>query len=253
MNVLIIEDEPLAAERIIGLLESYDKDVNVVGVAESITQALDLLDKSTPDLILSDIELSDGLSFKIFESKKVVCPIIFTTAYEAYALRAFKLNSIDYLLKPINKDELSKALDSVALNKKEDKTESIDPSLLRQVADLLQKKYKTRFMVRLNDKLIPILAADIQFFKSEHKVTWAHLTNGKKYPLDETMDQTESFIDPHQFFRVNRSFIINIVAIDQLISFSNSRYKIVLKKSIEEDIIVARDRVGSLKSWLADN
>ncbi len=254
MKLYLIEDEPLAMERIELLLEDYNTHpFEIVGRAESVVEAVAFLSENQPDLLLCDIQLADGLSFTIFEKTKVSCPVIFTTAFEEYALKAFKLNSIDYLLKPIQKTELFAALDQFhSQQKPASPSVEINQALFAEVANLLQNKFKTRYMVKLNDRIIPVAVSDIRYVKSEHKITWAFTHTGKKYPLDETMDQVESFIDPQRFFRVNRAYLISIEAIEQLIMYSNSRYKVILKNGDPNDeIIVSRDRVGRLKKWLS--
>ena len=251
-NIILIEDEPLAAERLRDLVLAYPNGTpKIIDFAESIEEAVEAIKKQAPDLLLCDIQLADGLSFNIWSQTEVNCPVIFTTAYEEYALRAFKLNSIDYLLKPIVPKELYAAIDKFLDTKKN--TNPVTPELIAQVAAAIrQPSYRDRYMSQVNDKLTPIAVSQINFFQSAKKITWAINQDGRRFPLDPTLGDIESEVDPRQFFRINRAFIVKNSAVKQLIAYSNSRYRVDLAGYKDKDpVIVARDRVGKFKEWLS--
>ncbi len=254
IRAIIIEDEPLAAERLKDILEEITlAKIEVIGIIESVADAVEEIPVLNPELLFADIRLADGLSFGIFSQIKISCPVIFTTAYEEYALKAFKLNSIDYLLKPIQKTDLEVAIEKY-LEKQTSSNPYLDPDVIAKVAAAIQKPtYRNRFVAQINDRIIPIATDDILYFQSSEKITWVITNNGKKYPLDFTLGALEPIIDPQIFFRVNRAFIVNHKAVKQLIAYSNSRYKIDLEGYAgEEVVIVARDRVGRFKEWLGN-
>ena len=277
LRVAIIEDEPLAADRLRKLLGDYpDCEIEVVGEAESIAEAIELLPTWTLDLLLCDIRLGDGLSFNIWDHVAVDCPTIFTTAYEEYALRAFKVNSIDYLLKPIEPSELYATLTrfvesessrkqsrSVGTNSDatatgvsgstSDAQAGLTPEVIAQVvAAMREPRYQQRFMSKVGDRLVPLATTDIAYFKSIDRITWAYRFDGSRLPVGETLDQVEQRVDPSVFARLNRAVIAQAASIEQLTAYSNSRYRAQLKGDTSHDpVIVARDRVASLKKWLA--
>lgn len=251
-KIILIEDEPLAAERLRDLVLAYPNGApEIIDFSESIEEAVEAINKEQPDLLLCDIQLADGLSFNIWSQVDVRCPVIFTTAYEAYALRAFKLNSIDYLLKPINPEELYAALDKFLDTQKTNNP--ITPELIAQVAAAIrQPSYRDRYMSQVNDKLTPIAVSQINFFQSAERITWAINQDGRRFPLDPTLADIESEIDPRQFFRINRAFIVKNSAVKQLVAYSNSRYRVDLEGYKDKElVIVARDRVGKFKEWLS--
>ena len=254
-KIILIEDEPLAAERLRDLVLAYPNGTpEIIDFSESIEEAVAAIQKEQPDLLLCDIQLADGLSFNIWSQTEVNCPVIFTTAYEEYALRAFKLNSIDYLLKPIQTDELYTALDKFLATKKTSTAANpVTAELIAQVAAAIrQPTYRDRYMSQVNDKLTPIAVSQINFFQSAEKITWAINQEGRRFPLDPTLGDIESEVDPRQFFRINRAFIVKNSAVKQLIAYSNSRYRIDLVGYKDSDpVIVARDRVGKFKEWLS--
>lgn len=251
-KIILIEDEPLAAERLRDLVLAYPNGApDIIDFSESIEEAVEAIHKEQPDLLLCDIQLADGLSFNIWSQVDVRCPVIFTTAYEEYALRAFKLNSIDYLLKPINPEELYAALDKFLDTQKT--SNPITPELIAQVAAAIrQPSYRDRYMSQVNDKLTPIAVSQINFFQSAEKITWAINQAGRRFPLDPTLADIEAEVDPRQFFRINRAFIVKNSAVKQLVAYSNSRYSVVLEGYKDsEPVIVSRDRVGKFKEWLS--
>ncbi|MCW5910649.1 MAG: response regulator transcription factor [Cyclobacteriaceae bacterium] len=250
MNVLIIEDEPQAATLLTSLIKELQPDWNVLASLDSVKQSAEWLRKNTCDLILMDIQLADGLSFEVFEKAEVKTPVIFTTAYNEYALKAFKVNSIDYLLKPVDKDELKAALKKYTtlagnLAMPDKMLESISYAM-----HMLTKKYKERFIIKVGEHLKSVEVGEILFFFSLEKTTFAQTADGRKHILDFTLDQLDGLLDPDWFFRINRKYIVAVAAIKDMISYTNSRLKLVLKTSDDDDVIVARERVQDFKNWL---
>lgn len=250
MNILIIEDEKPSARRLQRMLDrlGLQTDTMLHSVEESIVWFQNNLH---PDLIFLDIQLSDGLSFEIFEVVTIKSAIIFTTAYDAYALQAFKLNSIDYLLKPIDAGELAKALDKFKEHQFKEQQVTLD---LKAIKNLLinssEPDYKKRFSVKVGQHLKLITIEDIECFYSENKGTYLHTIEGRNYLLDITLEQLESELNPDMFFRVNRKFYVNIHAIKDMVSYTNSRLQVKLQNYKEQDVIVARERVKEFKNWL---
>mgnify|MGYP000020582971 CR=1 FL=1 len=249
MKALIIEDEPLAAERLTAMLQRQEASVEIISGIDSVKSAVRWFrDNSEPDLVFLDIQLADGISFEIFEHVKISAPIIFTTAYDEYAIKAFKVNSIDYLLKPINSKELEGALN---------KFKSIEkPQLgglnLSDLARYLQSEnnYKKRFVVKMGEHLKTVETENISVFFSQEKVTYLITGEGKKFYLDYTLDELIGLLDPAQFFRINRKYIVNVKAITDVVTFSSSRLKVDLDAYQAEDVTVSRDRVKAFRDWL---
>jgi DNA-binding LytR/AlgR family response regulator len=251
MKILIIEDEPQAAERLASLVKSLKPAAEIVGQLDSIKRSVVWLqEQPKPDLIFMDIQLADGLSFEIFEKQPVQSPIIFTTAYNEYALKAFKVNSIDYILKPVDKDELSAAFAKydALLSPRTDPGKMMES--ISYAMQMLTRKYKERFVIKVGEHLRAVEVHDILFFFSQEKTTFAQTREGRKHILDFTMDQLEELLNPDRFFRINRKYIIATDSIQDMISHVNSRLKLVLKTSDDDDIIVARERVQEFKDWL---
>ena len=253
MRIIIIEDEQLAAKRLLELILKYDPEIEILGKFDTVEKSVEWFNSNpSPDLIFMDIQLADGLSFEIFEQSIIKSPIIFTTAYDQYAIKAFKVNSIDYLLKPIDFDELSTAIEKFKNIHFEKSTENITPKNLAfdQVLKLLTKEYKTRFVVKVGEHIKSIQVENISCFYSLEKATFLKTTANNNYVLDYSLDQIESLLSPNDFFRVNRKYIINLKEIRDIISYSNSRLKIILNLKNDEDIIVSREKVKSFKAWL---
>jgi two-component system, LytTR family, response regulator LytT len=249
MLVVIVEDEKPAARQLQRKVEKHGLQVSTI--LHSVSQAI-LWFKSNehPDLIFLDIQLSDGLSFEIFEAVQIKSAVIFTTAYDAYALRAFKLNSIDYLLKPIDEDELKAALDKFK-SQKQLSNQKLDLSKMRQL--LLQDvtmAYKQRFTVKTGAFLKVIPVDTIQCFYCENKGVYLYTQDNRSILMDQTLEQVANELDPQCFFQVNRTFIVALNAIKDIVVYTNSRLKITLSKFQEEEIIVSRERVAAFKSWL---
>ncbi len=197
-----------------------------------------------------DIQLADGLSFEIFERVNVTCPVIFTTAYEEYAIRAFKVNSVDYLLKPIAYNELETAFHKFENTFKSQSAPVVTLELLTKVKEMLRKQYKTRFVIKVGEHLKSIPVEDILFFYSMEKATYLCTADFKNYLVDYSLDRISEMVDEQRSFRINRKYILSNQSISDIVFYSNSRLKIKLKKTDEENIIVSRDKVSAFKEWL---
>ncbi|NOX46564.1 MAG: response regulator transcription factor [Chlorobi bacterium] len=250
MNVLIIEDERLAAERLESLIKQYDADINVVGFCDSVSASVKWFNSNpAPDLAFLDIQLADGLSFEIFEQTIVDCPVIFTTAFDEYAIKAFKVNSIDYLLKPIDLEELSAAIEKF---KKTQRPEAVPQQhqVFDKVLQMLSHNYKKRFVIKVGEHIRSIPVENILYFYSYEKATFLHTSDNRNYVIDYPLEQLEDLVDPGLFFRVNRKYMIAMNSFDDIISYSNSRLKVELLHSDDQDVIVAREKVKEFKNWL---
>jgi DNA-binding LytR/AlgR family response regulator len=252
MNILLIEDEPQAAQRLEKLVKKVIPHAIIVSTLDTVKNAIRWFQSMpAPDLIFMDIQLADGISFSIFDQVEVNVPVIFTTAYDEYALKAFKVNSIDYLLKPIDEEGLRAAI------KKYDSLTSartIAPEKMMESINLamhmLSKKYKERFVIKVGEHLKSVEVSEILFFFSLEKTTFAQTRDGRKHILDFTLDQLGELLDPKRFFRINRRYIVAVDAMQDMISYTNSRVKLVLKGSDDDDVVVARERVQEFKDWL---
>ncbi|MGS0524166.1 LytR/AlgR family response regulator transcription factor [Zobellia nedashkovskayae] len=250
MKTIVIEDEKPAARRLSRLLSELD--VEVSEMLHSVEEAVEwFLNNPHPDLIFLDIQLSDGLSFEIFDAVEVKSAIIFTTAYDEYALQAFKLNSIDYLLKPIDDEELEAAVKKYQSFKPEAKSMTLNfDDIKNLLVNPLEREYKKRFTARVGQHLKIINADEVESFYSENKGTYAATADGRNYLLDTTLENLENELEPKTFFRVSRKFYININYIKDIVSYTNSRLQIKLNHFNEQEIIVSRDRVKDFKLWL---
>ncbi|MDA3891666.1 MAG: LytTR family DNA-binding domain-containing protein [Salinivirgaceae bacterium] len=248
MKVLIFEDEPLTGERLVKLLEKYSAEIEVLNIIESVKQGVNWFKSNPkPDLVFMDIQLTDGTSFEIFKEINIDAPIIFTTAYDQYAIQAFKVNSVDYLLKPIDYADLEAAIHK--FEKLSPKPET-DNSIYKVLLNHMLKPHKQRFLVKIGEQLKHINTADIAYFINDEGVVFAFMQNGKRYMLDYTIEQLDKEVDPLAFFRINRKFIVSLPAINQIHRYFNSRLKLKLKPEIDTDIIVSRERVNDFKAWL---
>jgi DNA-binding LytR/AlgR family response regulator len=250
MKLLIIEDEIPAAKRLSKLIKQFRPDAQILEVIDSVDGAVKWLNTfEKPDLLFMDIQLSDGLSFDIFNQFEVQSPVIFTTAYDQYTLKAFKVNSVDYLLKPIDPDELEKAF--LKFDKIYRQPQSYDKSAIENLLKAMtQKEYKSRFVVKTGQQLAYISVDDISYFYSEDGVLCAKTQNGKRHLLDYTLEQLEQVLDPAAFFRVNRKMITRINAIHKISTYFNNRLKLELQPKTDLEVIVSRDRVNDFKKWL---
>jgi DNA-binding LytR/AlgR family response regulator len=251
VNVLIIEDEPLAAQRLETLVVGLLDNVRVVAKIDSVKKSVHWLQKNeTPDLILMDIQLADGISFLIFEQCEVKAPVIFTTAYDEYALKAFKVNSIDYILKPVDQADLANALRKLELLKNIQPSRDVLMQSISQAMSMLTKKYKERFVIKVGEHLKTVEVKNVLYFYSQEKTTFCHTADNRNHILDFTLEQLEALIDPAEYFRVNRKYLVRGDSIRDIIAYTNSRLRLVLKDSQDGDIIVARERVQEFRHWL---
>lgn len=250
MNVIIIEDEKPAARLLQRKLARLDIEAQTM--LHSVEEALEWFSQNPqPDLIFLDIQLSDGLSFEIFEAMPISSAIIFTTAYDEYALRAFKLNSIDYLLKPIDEDDLETAVKKFRARQPKEQPLSLDfEQIKRMLSNPGEKAYKKRFTIKMGQHLKMVNVDDAECFYSENKGTYIHTAENRSYLLENTLEQLENELDPKQFFRVSRKFIVHITAIKDIVVYTNSRLKIILPTYKEDEVIVSRERVNDFREWL---
>ncbi len=252
MNVLVIEDEKPAARRLTRMLEAID--LQVLAQLHSVEEAVNWFKKENhPDLIFLDIQLSDGLSFEIFDVVPVKSAIIFTTAYDEYALQAFKLNSIDYLLKPIDEEELEAAVAKFKAQRPAAKEQTFNFEDIRKLLGVnpIDREYKKRFTVKIGQHLKMVNIEDVMCVYSENKGTYARTRDKRDYLLETTLENLEEELAPDTFFRVSRKFYINIQAIEDIISYTNSRLQLKLQACNDLEIIVSRERVKDFKLWLS--
>ncbi|GCC51049.1 DNA-binding response regulator [Chryseotalea sanaruensis] len=251
MKILIAEDEPLASERLVRLLHLCADDFTILAQTDSVSETVSFLNEGNdPDLLLLDIQLADGKSFSILEQTKTDIPIIFTTAFDEYALKAFKFHSIDYLLKPIQQSELKAALEKFRRTKESKTNASIDILSLKKTLDDLNKKYKYRFVAKAGNKLVFIESTQVAFFYVEGKMVYAVAkTDGKKLLLDSTLDEVENLLDPLLFFRISRKFIVAASAISEV---KGNVANMEVKPSVTTDmeLTVSRERAAQFKQWL---
>ena len=250
MTVIIIEDEKPAARRLNRMLLALGIEAKTM--LHSVEESLNWLQNNKhPDLIFLDIQLSDGLSFEIFEEIEVKSAIIFTTAYDEYALKAFKLNSIDYLLKPLDEDELKFAVDMFKEKHPKQTNIQVDLDAIRKLLiNPVDRKFKKRVTIKIGQHIKIINLDAVECFYSENKSTYIHTLDNRNYLLDNSLEHWQEQLNPEQFFRVNRTFIVHINSIKDIIAYSNSRIKLILNSYIETEIIVSRERVKDFKSWL---
>ena len=250
MNVLIIEDEKPAARRLNRMLAVLG--IEVKQMLHSVEESLNWLQNNKhPDLIFLDIQLSDGLSFEIFEEIELQSAIIFTTAYDEYALKAFKLNSIDYLLKPLDEDELKFAVDMFKDKQPKETNIQVDIDAIRKLLiNPVDRKFKKRLTIKIGQHIKIVNIDAIECFYSENKSTYIHTAENRNYLLDNSLEGWQEELDPEQFFRVNRTFVVYINSIKDIIAYSNSRLKLILNSYNETEIIVSRERVKDFKKWI---
>lgn len=249
MNILIIEDEPASAQRLKKMAAEIDPEVKVLEILDSISSAVEWFrNHVSPDLVLMDIHLADGLSFEIFKETEVGCPVIFTTAYDQYAIQAFKVNSIDYLLKPIKKTELAEAFRK--LERLTSPLSSIDIAKLSAFISAPEKEYLKRLVIRLGQQIKMFEVKDLAYFYIEEKIVFCVNFHGDRYPLDLSLDQLEAQLDPGRFFRINRAFIVSIESISAMITYSKSRIKIKLKPPCDLETITSTERSADFRDWL---
>lgn len=255
MNILIVEDEELAVKKLKKTLLSVDASAVVVGEVDSIQNTITWLrNHPSPDVILMDIELADGQSFEVFNQVQVKSPVIFITSYDEYALKAFKVNSVDYLLKPVQKEDLQAALEKLQQMKKIYTTESSSISiddLVKQLQQKLQnKEYRKRFLVKQGQKLVSVEMEDIAYFFSEGRLNFFKTNDNKKFVVDYTMDELDDMLNPDEYFRINRSFFISVNSVGQIHDYFGNRLLLHLKPESDKEVIVSREKVSDFKNWL---
>lgn len=255
MRILIIEDEKPAVEKLELLLKKYDPRIEILSRISTVEKSVSYLkdNQKDVDLIFLDIQLTDGLSFDIFKSVKVEKPIIFTTAFNEYAIDAFKLNSIDYLLKPLSFDDLSKAMDKIKSMKENLPSDKPQTNIsLDQLAQLISgsnQKYKSRYLVKIGEHIKSIAVEDIYFFYAEGRIVFIITNEKRKFIVDSTLEDLANQLNPNKFFRANRSFIINFDHISDVIVYSTSRLRVKYPFEFEKEIIVSREKVSDFKVW----
>lgn len=252
MKVLILEDEALSAKRASQLLTEFDPSIEVIETLESIEDAVIWLRHNPePDLMLLDIHLSDGLCFNLFERVSVKSPVIFTTAYDQYTLQAFKINSIDYLLKPLDKAELNNALSKYHTLMQDRKSiSSFDIQRIKQTIQSLSKKYKNRFLVKFGDTILFKNINEVAYFYADDKVVYLVTNEGRKYLIDYNLESLEEILDPQLFFRINRKLIVGIDAVQKVKTLLNSRLQVYLKPVFDQDMYVSKEKSPEFKVWL---
>ncbi len=249
MNVLVVENEHPAADKIVRLLKKLDKSIVVMDVIETVEEVINRLQENPqPDLILMDIQLDDGLCFEIFDTVNIDIPVIFTTAYDEYTLRAFKVNSIDYLLKPVDEEALRSALIKFKkLNADKDPFRRD----FRQLIHEFRNQYKSRFLIRIGDKFRSVPAGEISHFHITERSVFLSDFNGRDYGVDYSLDHLQEMLDPRKFFRINRECIVNIDSISLMYSYSSSRLQLTLKDQEQTELfVVSRDKVADFKKWI---
>ncbi|MBK8608942.1 MAG: response regulator transcription factor [Chitinophagaceae bacterium] len=251
LKILIIEDEAPSAKRLLKMIKEIEPDIELMGTLGSVSDAINWFrNNNTPELIFSDIQLSDGLSFEIYREIKLLCPVIFVTAYDQYAIEAFKVNSIDYLLKPIKKAQLEAAVDKFKELKPVVGAPAFDIEKLLQAYSERSNPYRDRIAVRYGDHIKTINAGDIAYFNTEDKVNFLTTHDARRYILDFNLDSVEAIVDPKMFFRINRQFIISINAITEMLAYTKSRVLVKLKPVPKAETVVSTDRSADFKIWL---
>lgn len=251
MTILLVEDEKLAREQLEQMVLELAPDARIAARFDSVARTVAWLrDNPAPDLVFLDIQLADDLSFAIFEQIELRSPVIFTTAFDQYAIRAFKVNSIDYLLKPVDRTELAAALQKF----RENRRAAPPPFDITQLAEALRKpavqQYQERFMVSRGERLLSIPADQVAWFEGEDRYVWLMSVDGKRYPVEYKLSDLEGLLDPRSFFRLNRSFIARFEAIKELVTLSKSRVKVVLSPLPSREVIVSSERTAEFKHWL---
>ena len=247
-RILLIEDELPAAKRLSKLINDTAPDFEIAQVCDSIESSIQYLNTNLqPDLIFLDVQLGDGLSFDIFKQVDITCPVIFTTAYDEYVFRAFELNSIDYLMKPIHQDALAKSIEKF---RKISQTSLSDWKFLSTLVDTEKNTFKQRFLVYVGSNLLSVPTSDAAYFYSIERSTFLVSKTGKTYSLDYSLDKIEGMLSPKEFFRVNRQFLVSLSAIKKILVLSKSRMKVALEPTATEDVFVSNGRAHEFRLWL---
>ena len=248
MKIVIIEDEEPAAERLTKLILELEPTAEVINHIASVDAAVKwLTENAMPDLLIMDINLADGSSFQIFKKIKMTCPIIFATAYDQYAVEAFKVNSIDYILKPVKKEELRTAFDKFRRLKGSAMTDI--NQLISQLTSN-KKEYQKRIIIRYGENIKMVEVKEVSYFYTEDKINYLCTFGNMRFPIDFNLDEVEKLVDPNDFFRINRQFIVSIASIEKMLAWSKSRVKLILKPNMEAETIVSTERSPLFKEWL---
>jgi DNA-binding LytR/AlgR family response regulator len=252
MNVVIIEDEHLIARRITDLLGQIDPGINVLASIDTVKRACEWFSQNEkPDLVFMDIQLADGLSFDIFDLVKIEAPVIFITAYQEYAIKAFKVNSVDYLLKPVSEEDLRLALGKYKRYFTfQDSIPEIGSDLIKSIREMISKPHKSRFMIKVGDHIKSVDVEDILYFYSQQKGTFLHTSDNRNYVIDYTLDKLNELLNPDIFTRINRQYITSHKAIKELITLSGSKLKVRLQDSDDDQVYISRERLSTFKEWL---
>lgn len=254
MRVLIIEDEAPAFRRLQKILEDLNRGIEIIDVIDSVEETVKWLNNhQMPDLIFMDIQLSDGISFEIFDKVKIIKPVIFTTAFDEYMLKAFKVNSIDYLLKPIKPEELEKSLQKYDELSKSTASVPIDLNMLVRQIKLGEQQYKIRFLVKLHEKLISVETSAIAYFTLRMGVVYLVTMQNKRYIMDQSLDDLAQQLDPGQFFRANRQFVIHFEAIAATHKYHKGKLLVEVNPKADEEVIVSAEKAAEFKKWLGDS
>ena len=250
MKILIVEDEPLAVAQLSGLILSLRPSYQIIGVCDTVKSTVNWVEENgLPDLAFLDIQLGDGLSFGVFERVKFTCPVIFTTAFDEYAIQAFKVNSIDYLLKPLQRNDMECALFKFEQHSAKHGM-VFEPEMIEMLKrSINSNQYKKRFLIKIGERLKAVNTSDILYFYSLDKATFAKTNEGKNYLLDQTLEAIEQLVDPACFFRINRKYLVEMNAINDVYSYSNSRLKLKVNHADADDFLVAREKAKAFKSW----
>lgn len=252
MKLLVVEDEQLLARQLIKLVKELRPDAEVTGQTNSIESTVEWLSKNEkPDLILMDIELADGQCFSIFQRADITCPIVFTTAYDEFALKAFTVNSIDYLLKPIKKEDLNRALNKFDLLISEKGNAGV--KILKSFVDkmiLNPRQYRERFLVKQGQKMVSIPIEEIAFFSAKNTLNFIHTKSKQKFVIDYTLDEIEEMVEPNNFFRANRQYIFLNDIITEIHPWFHGKLKIEISLPVEDEIIISREKASSFKEWM---
>ncbi len=249
MKVLIIEDEAPAYRRLEKILLEIDPSIKILEVIDTVEEAVNWFGQNSCDLVLMDIQISDGISFQIFDKIEVKCPVVFTTAFDEYLLRAFKVNSIDYLLKPIKKEDLVRALNKYKRLHGHSMPEADLSAILKKIS-LTEVNYKNRFLVKQGEKMLSIKSQDVVCFHSRHGVVHIVTNSGKTYLSDFTLDDLGSQLDPKNFFRANRQFMVNADYVGTVHKYFKGKLLVELNGFDAEDIVVSTEKASSFKEWL---
>nr|WP_321410229.1 LytTR family DNA-binding domain-containing protein [uncultured Carboxylicivirga sp.] len=251
MKILLVEDEHLAAKRLESMLINLEPDCEIVAVCDSVKQVVKYLSSANqPDIAFFDIQLADGISFEIFNQTEISFPVVFTTAYDHYAVKAFEVNGLDYLLKPIEESHLIRALEKYR-NGQNKLDETVRLALINAAEQIKKNDYKSRYLIKVGEHLKMVETANISFAYSMDKANYIRTIEGRTYNIDQSLEQMEIQLNPELFFRISRKFLVNINSISDMLGYGSSRLKLkMIGMESNEEIIVSRDKVKIFKDWL---